>query len=82
MVSFLLANLRKSVATITEGFKNESRKKGRWTKLTGGLGNRYEEESTARCQRVINEDSGQPLLKRKLVNKTWRVDGVRALRWS
>lgn len=40
-----------------------------------GLGNRYEEEeSTARCQRVINEDSGQPLLKSKLVNKTWRVD--------
>lgn len=27
-----------------------------------------------RCQRVINEDSGQPLLKSKLVNKTWRVD--------
>lgn len=61
------------VATITEGFKNESRKKGRWTKLMRGLGNRYEKESTARCQRVINEDSGQPLLKRKLVNKTWRV---------
>lgn len=63
------------VASITEEFKNESRKKGRWTKLMRGLGNGYEEEeSMARCQRVINEDSGQPLLIGKLVNKTWCVD--------
>lgn len=63
------------VVTIAEEFKNESRKKGRWTKLMRGLGNRYEEEeSTTRCQRAINEDSGQPLLKSKLVNKTRRVD--------
>lgn len=62
------------VVTITEEFKNESRKKGRWTKLMRGLRNRYEEESTARCQRAINEDSGQPLLKSKLVNMTRCVD--------